>query len=632
MHAKRGQVTIFIIAGIILLFSVALFLYFRNISIPLSEAETLPSEYVPVQNYVQLCVETLARRAIIVMGIQGGYLQLPGKIAANPSSYISIIPNGDVKLPFWYYKGEARVPTITEMQRDIGNYVSINLMGCLENFTPMSKQFSITPVGDITSTAMIGEEDVTIETTYPLSAKLLGGQETVSLSKFMARVPVRLRRMHQLAMDILRAENQGLLLENITVDLMALGPGDPPEGIPFSDMAFSCGPMKWNKRQVMDNIKNRLFYNLPRISFSNTLTEPPDDLYAANNLFLKVTDKDYTDLRAGVYYSKDWDFLMNVRPSRGDVMSASYGKGNQKYLSYMCLNVYHFTYDIEYPVQVTIRDEKALEGNGYDFSFATPVTINHNEGTKANPGFSLFEAPAGNDQGYCEHVLDRETVFYAKDALTADDVKGINISFTCVDTFRCPLGLTKPDGQVYRLRAKLPDFCTPGTIEAEGKGYIKASQDVTNVESMTIMLTPKLDFNLKIKKMAMKDNVLSAPKDLEEGQKAMVYLTTEAFPDFTQYKKLPLDPDSLPEDSRLELAEGDYSYHLDLLLMDEDDNLLGGYRGNWTPDRNSFTGRDTVTLYAMEKVPPPEGEDGEAQLFVQLENATLAEQLKPTFT
>lgn len=632
MYGKRGQVTIFIMLGIILMFSVALFLYFRNISIPLSELEDVPSAYTPVQHYVQTCVGLLSKRAVVLLGLQGGYLQLPPKIASNPNSYISIIPNGEIKLPYWYYRGESRVPSIKEMESAIATHVSTNLMSCLQNFTPLQRQFVITPVGDITSLAIIGEDDVTIRTTYPLSVQRAGGTERVSITKFAAHIPVHLRRMHALATDIMRAENQGLLFENLTIDLMALGPGGPPDGIPFSDLAFHCGTLKWQKSRVEQTIKQRLFYNLPRVSFAKTRADPPDDLYAANNLHLKVTDDDYADMRAGVYYSKDWNFLMNVRPSRGDIMSADFGKGNEKYLSYICVNIYHFTYDLEYPIQITLRDESAFDGDGYDFSFATPVIINHNQGDRASAGFAVFEAPAGNDQGYCGVLEDKETIVYAKDATTFEDLNRINITFNCVDTFRCPLGQTHPDGQVYRLRARLPSFCTPGALEAEGHDYIMAKQDIANTLTTTILLTQKKSFNLQIMKRSMVNDVIGAPKPLDEGEEAFVYLTTDAFPEFTQYKKLPLDPDSAPEEAMLGLAKGDVTYHLDLILVDEDDHLLGGFRGNWTPDTYLFDSRDTITLYALEKVPPPTSEEAQARLFIQLENETLQRRLQPTFS
>ncbi len=655
MQKKRGQITIFIIVGIIVMFSIALFIYFRNVSLPKpAEQEIVPGEYLPVQNYVQSCVDILAQRGIVLLGLQGGYVALPERIDRDPLGYIALIPEGNIKLPYWYHRGEARVPTIKDMETQIGNFVSRNLLGCLQNFTPLLQQFNITPVSDITSLTTIGEEDVTVETSYQLAVSLheRSGeeQETVTMTRFLSRIPVRLKRMHQLAVDLVRAEDNGLFFENITIDLMALGTGEPPEGIPFSDMVFTCGMLQWKKSGVEENIKNRLFYNLPRISFANTKTEPPDDLYAANNLYLRMTDKKYDDLRAGVYYSKDWNFLLNARPSNGDTMSAKYGKGNEKYLPYLCINIYHFTYDIEYPVQLTIRDEAAFSGSGYDFSFALPVLIKNNEGNRAETGFNLFEVPQGNDQGYCDHRREQEAVIYAKDTLTFDDVKGINVTFTCLDTYTCPLGQTQSDGQVYRLRARLPDFCVPGALEAEGAGYIKTKQDATSGLTTTIMLTPKKSFRFEVMKKplvreagggAEQDERFAQPKALDAGEQAFISITTDAFPNFVQYKQFRQFPpdapegegqESEPEDIIIELARGDITYHLDLFVVDENNNFLGGYRGNWTPSLGDIENYNTVTLYAMQKSPPAVSEDAQALLFTQLASPKMQEQLQPTFS
>ncbi len=629
MHKKRGQVTIFIIVGIILLFSLALFLYFRRVAAPLETYEVVPDQYVPVQNYIQSCVGKLSRQGIILLGLQGGYLDLPERISTNPDSYLSSSPQ--LKLPYWYYQGESRIPTIQEMQNDLGNYVSKNLVSCLQDFEPLKQQFAIHPQGGITSRATIGKDAVLVQTTYPLDVNVITASETARLTTFAARVPVSLRRMHELAADILHAENKALYFENITIDLMALGPGDPPHGIPFSDMVFQCGKLSWQKQDVAESIKNRLFYNLPRITFANTRFDPPADLYAANNLHLDVTEEDYSDLDVGVYYSKDWNFLLNVRPSKGNVLSAEYGKGNAQYLSYLCINLYHFTYDLEYPIRVTIRDEEAFDGDGYDFSFATPVMVNHNQGYRDATGFSVFDTPEESDAGYCEQRGTEETVIYAKDAITFDDLRDINVTFSCVGTFKCPLGVTKPDGQVYRLRTTLPSFCEPGSIEAEGPNHIKTIGPVSNGLSTSITLTPKKQVGFEVMKRPLINDLLTVPQPLAEGEHAFIYLTTEAFPEFVQYKQVPLGDGSSPEEGTIELALGDVTYHMDLLVVDQDNNLLGGYRGNWTPDQYQLDQSSTLTLYALEQKPRPVSEEAQALLFMQLENATMQEKLKPVF-
>ena len=122
------------------------------------------------------------------------------------------------------------------------------------------------------------------------------------------------------------------------------------------------------------------------------------------------------------------------------------------------------------------------------------------------------------------------------------------------------------------------------------------------------------------------------PQELEQGEQAFIYLTTDMFPEFTQYKKLPLDESSSSDEDRLDLAVGNIPYHLDILLIDGNDTLIGGYRGNWTPDQDALELSNTITLYGIEPMPKASSEDEQASLFIALENTTIQEQIQPTFS
>lgn len=73
MKKKRGQVTIFIIIGIVIVSAVSLFLLFRGGVIPeIGKArETNPSAFL------DSCIEDKVREAVEVIGLQGGYISNP---------------------------------------------------------------------------------------------------------------------------------------------------------------------------------------------------------------------------------------------------------------------------------------------------------------------------------------------------------------------------------------------------------------------------------------------------------------------------------------------------------------------------------------------------------------------------
>ena len=72
MFKKRGQITIFIIIGIILLLSFALFFYIRSLRVervPVAPAiEEIPAALNPLKLFIDDCVESIALEGLIKLG------------------------------------------------------------------------------------------------------------------------------------------------------------------------------------------------------------------------------------------------------------------------------------------------------------------------------------------------------------------------------------------------------------------------------------------------------------------------------------------------------------------------------------------------------------------------------------
>ena len=87
---RRGQLTIFIIIGIVLLFSAALITFIRQSVVlykpPVEVAETVATELQPIQKYVTECLEIVAKEGIRKAGMQGGYIDT-SKFIVNEREY-----------------------------------------------------------------------------------------------------------------------------------------------------------------------------------------------------------------------------------------------------------------------------------------------------------------------------------------------------------------------------------------------------------------------------------------------------------------------------------------------------------------------------------------------------------------
>ena len=80
---KRGQVSVFIIIGLIVLLSTLFYIY-HKITLDRLYTDVDPKSAHPVQKYIEECVSKAAKDAVVIAGRQGGFIYLPPNIAKPP--------------------------------------------------------------------------------------------------------------------------------------------------------------------------------------------------------------------------------------------------------------------------------------------------------------------------------------------------------------------------------------------------------------------------------------------------------------------------------------------------------------------------------------------------------------------
>ncbi len=124
--SKRGQVTMFIVIGLVLLFLFAVF-FSSEQSVQRIEQST-PSFDASLPRYVESCLQKTAEEAILDNSRQGGYFILPeeatGELAEN--------------VPYYRVNGEFHIPSDQTLAEQIGLYVDTMLDFCLDNFKPFA--------------------------------------------------------------------------------------------------------------------------------------------------------------------------------------------------------------------------------------------------------------------------------------------------------------------------------------------------------------------------------------------------------------------------------------------------------------------------------------------------------------
>jgi hypothetical protein len=190
---KRGQITVFIIIGIIFLFLIAgLYYYFSNKSdIELiSQIPEPNNEFRPLYEYTQKCIEEATISSAFYIGEHGGYEEIP--------------------TPFVRYKG---IPIAKVYQYNEGNLL-IGLPEVEENYAAVAEKKILSCVADFKAFKDMGQTieydppqvTVKIEKEYILVNPKFKIRSTISTNATSAfyefpqvKIPLRLGRYYEVA-------------------------------------------------------------------------------------------------------------------------------------------------------------------------------------------------------------------------------------------------------------------------------------------------------------------------------------------------------------------------------------------------------------------------------------------------
>ena len=162
---SKGQVTVFIILGILLLGIFGLFLYFTGTTIEQEVTsasrdivEDVPSEFIAIQSYTESCIESTATEALIILGQQGGHLfpDLVGDYSLSDPTNSDGVTLDPLSIPYWHYNalenGQSAVsiaslqPTLDDEEdyysiaAQLGRYIDENIEDCLIEYGPFVEQ------------------------------------------------------------------------------------------------------------------------------------------------------------------------------------------------------------------------------------------------------------------------------------------------------------------------------------------------------------------------------------------------------------------------------------------------------------------------------------------------------------
>lgn len=614
---KRGQITLFIVVGIVILFAVGFVLYVASLQ---TQSKLFASKESEIQQFIGVCLEETAKEGITRIGVTGGYLDIPQQISLNERSYFSFGTRIEPKIPLWYYRGEPRAPTKEFIGEEISKYVVSNINSCIGNFDVFKQKYAISQLGNVTAETTISDTDVVIKLNYPLELEEKQTGVKTQLDSVARTMDVKLGRMYDMAIDILNTENRKTFFENATMDLLASN-----KDFPFTLMEFSCTPKIWKKTQLIELAKNMIYYNIQKTTVQGNKMKlfNSDDTYAKNNFVLKLNNV-YNDIGAAFVYSKSSRLELHVRPNDREVLVSNVGRppGILKIVPF-CINTHHFTYDIEYPLLATLRDDSAFSNTGFVFNFAFPVTINHNAGDKTDFPITMFESPDVS-YDFCTTTEETPVDIRVRDAFTFEEIYKANVQYKCVK-YSCDLGQTDAKTGIYRLFAKLPSACTNGLLTATMDGYLDGSTVYDGSGFAEILIKPKKKFAIDFVKHD--SNNFKKTDSVKKGETIALMITGITDPSFQQI----YTTDS--ETKEIELVDGDAKYNIEALIVQDGERLIGGYVGDLNIKFSEIYKKSKMTINLVQYIPiaVTEEEQGNAAMYL-FDNTSYQEPLRPTFS
>lgn len=194
---KRGQATIYVILGlvIVIIIGVLLYLMFRQSENKI-DVNTLRQQSEDVKVLIKNCFEQNFLQALYIAGLQGGYI----KVNEN-----SVSINNDLSISYGYYEGQDLLVDYEKFSSEITNYLNFAVEKCAD-FSAY-KEFDVQKMSDSRSRIDIFDDKVKGRLSY--SVKVSKNNEVITYDElYTVDYNIRVGKILKTAKAIVESEKR----------------------------------------------------------------------------------------------------------------------------------------------------------------------------------------------------------------------------------------------------------------------------------------------------------------------------------------------------------------------------------------------------------------------------------------
>ena len=185
MQSTKGQLTAFIVIGLVILAGAFLIFTFYGKSAQETLEESLVDlQTASIQSFVQSCMEKTAKKAILKNGRTGGYFILPEQHTEGSYGELPYYH----ELPYYQDGDQILIPSDKLLADHIAMHVDAVLDLCFDDFKEFKEQGYQITFEKPETTASLTPTTLTLTSAMPLTIKRKTESQTIN--KFTATMPV----------------------------------------------------------------------------------------------------------------------------------------------------------------------------------------------------------------------------------------------------------------------------------------------------------------------------------------------------------------------------------------------------------------------------------------------------------